>query len=167
MSVMTEPESTAPAPRVMSLSEVADLMDMKRPNVAKFLARRGVRPMFAKAQGYFWDAAEVERVKAEREADDDLMAANERRRAAALGLEMPPRPEEPQRMPEAARLGPRQRELLQEMEQRPGTPVDDAQRLVLRRLRLRGLVEPVPGERKLYQLTDLGRRVVEEALWTA
>jgi hypothetical protein len=156
MTVTTDPE------RVLSLSEVADLMDMKRPNVAKFLARKGVRPKFAKAQGYFWDAAEIERIKAEREADADLMAANERRRAAALGLDAPPREEpEPARPPEAARLGPKQRELLLEMEQRPGIPVSDQRRLVLRRLRLRGLVEPVPGEAKLYQLTDVGRRVVD------
>lgn len=160
MTAMTQPDTTTPD-RVLSLSEVADLLDMKRPNVAKYLARKGIRPKFAKAQGYFWDAAEVERVKAEREADEELMAVNARRRAAALGNPLPP-PERPvPRAPEAARLGPRQRELLLEMEQRPGTPIDDARRLVLRRLRLRGLVEPVPGERKLYQLTEAGRRAVE------
>jgi hypothetical protein len=160
---MTQPEPTTPEPpeRVLSLSEVADLMDMKRPNVAKYLARKGIRPKFAKAQGYLWSAAEVERAKAEREADESLMAANERRRASALGMPTPA-PEPPiRRPPEAARLGPKQRELLVEMEQRPGIPVSDARRLVLRRLRLRGLVEMVPGERRLFQLTETGRRVVD------
>jgi hypothetical protein len=161
---MTQPDNTTTTTpgRVLSLSEIADLMDMKRPNVAKWLARKGIQPKFAKAQGYFWDADEVERAKAEREADEELMAVNARRRAAALGNPLPP-PERPVSTtpPEAARLGPRQKELLLEMEQRPGVPVDDARRLVLRRLRLRGLVEAVPGERKLYQLTDAGRRAVE------
>jgi|SRR5262245_35851721 len=162
MSVMVEPTYEEAPERLLSLSEVADYMDMKRPNVAKFLTRRGVRPAYVKAQGYFWHEADIRRVKEEREAEPGLMEANERRRASALGLEAPPRPAaEPRRMPEAARLGPKQRELLAEMEQRPGIPVDDARRLVLRRLRLRGLVEAVPGEAKLYQLTDLGRRVVE------
>jgi hypothetical protein len=162
MSVMTE-STYEPPERVLSLSEVAELMDMKRPNVAKYLARKGIRPKFVKAQGYLWDAAQIERLKAEREADAELMAANERRRASALGLAPPPRDEPgPARLPEAARLGPRQKELLLWLESRPAAPVDDKRRLVLRRLRLRGLVEPVPGERKLYQLTELGMRIAGE-----
>ena len=38
-------------PRVLSLSEVAERLKMKRPNVAKHLKRHGITPAFAKAQG--------------------------------------------------------------------------------------------------------------------
>jgi hypothetical protein len=39
--------------------EAADLLHMKRSNVAKFLARRGVNPAFSKAQGYFWWESDI------------------------------------------------------------------------------------------------------------
>jgi len=136
--------------RVYSLAEIADLLNMKRSNVAKFLARRGVQPKFAKAQGYLYDAAAIEHVKAEREGDAERMAADERRRQAALhGPLRPPRPPMP-------RLGATQRQVLEHLRARPGHYENDAVRLALMRLRTRGYAEPVPGERGLWRLTPEG-----------
>jgi predicted DNA-binding transcriptional regulator AlpA len=148
--------------RVLSLSEVAERLRMKRPNVAKFLARRGVEPAFPKAQGYFWWESDVERVKAEREADPDRMAADARRRRTAVARaggeadqeETPPEVD-------VNRLGITQQLLLQEMLRRPVPPDGNTARSALRRLALRGLAERVPGER-VYQLTPLGRRAAAE-----
>ena len=128
--------------RVVSLSEAADLLHMKRSNTAKFLARRGVEPAFPKAQGYFWWLADVERAKAEREADEARMAADRQRRETALNGP-PPRPE--QRPPELAHLGRAQRDLALVLLRHPIPYPKDASRFALRRLRQRGLVEPVPG----------------------
>lgn len=149
---------TPEAPRVLSLSEAADRLRMKRSNVAKFLGRRGVQPAFTKAQGYFWWEADIERVKAEREADTRRMAADEKRRRAAVegGVKREPIP------PELSRLGATQRNLLQTMLRRPCTAGSDAERLAIRRLRSRGLVEPVPGERGAHQLTDTARGLVAQ-----
>lgn len=141
-------------PRVLSLSEAASRLNMKRSNVAKFLARRSVEPAFAKAQGYFWWEADIERVKAEREADKARMKADAKRRRAALKrtgevpVTVPP--------PELARLGERQKLMLGELLRHPVAPGDDATRLALRRLRDRGLVEKVQGT-GTYQLTTTGR----------
>jgi hypothetical protein len=44
------------------------------------------------------------------------------------------------------------------MLRRPQVQQTDATRLALRRLTERGLVKPVPGEEKLFQLTKDGRR---------
>jgi hypothetical protein len=151
-------DTAAEPRRVLSLSESAERLRMKRPNVAKFLARRGVEPAFSKAQGYFWWEDEIERVKAEREADATRMAADERRRRSALarrgeaGHETPP--------PELPRLGATQRGVLVEMLRRPVEPTDEV-RFALRRLAQRGLAERVPGER-LFTLTGEGRRVAAE-----
>jgi hypothetical protein len=145
-------------PRVLSLSEAADLLRMKRSNVAKFLARRGVNPAFTKAQGYFWWEADILRVKEEREADTERMAADEKRRRAAVegGIHREPVP------PEIARLGRTQRDLLQSMLRRPTTAASDKERLALRRLVSRGLVEPVPGERGVHQLTSTARALAAQ-----
>lgn len=140
-------------PRVLSLSEAADRLHMKRSNVAKFLARRGVTPAFSKAQGYFWWESDIVRVKEEREADEKRMAADEKRRRAAVegGVKREPIP------PELSRLGATQRDLLSTMLRRPYSPANDAERLALRRLASRGLAEPVPGERGAHQLTATAR----------
>jgi hypothetical protein len=141
--------------RVLSLSECAERLRMKRSNVAKFLARRGVEPAFPKAQGYFWWASDIERVKAEREADERRMTADEKRRHAALHGRAEARAEPPP--PELRRIGATQRAVLSELLRRPVRPETDAERLALRRLRERGLVESVPGERGVYQLNTVGR----------
>lgn len=147
--------STTPG-RVLSLAEVAERLDMKRPNVAKYLARHGIEPAFAKASGYLWHEADIERIKAEREANAEKLAADQRRREGALrnvdGNNAAPVP------PAAAlRLGRTQREVLARLAERPVRAENDAVRLALRRLRERGLVSAVPGERGLYGLTDEGR----------
>lgn len=151
--------SPASVPRVLSLAEVADRLDMKRPNVAKFLARHNVAPAYKKASGYFWHEADIERIKAQREADTERMAADARRREAALRRNhnevVTPVP------PAAAlRLGRTQREVMERLAQRPIRAENDAVRLALRRLRERHLVESVAGERGLYALTDEGRSAV-------
>jgi hypothetical protein len=128
--------------RVVSLSEAADLLSMKRSNTAKFLARRGVEPAFPKAQGYFWWLADVERAKAEREQNKARMAADAQRRDSALNGR-PPDPDPPP--PELARLGSAQRDLALVLLRHPVEYPKDARRFALRRLRQRGLVEPVPG----------------------
>lgn len=150
--------SAPDVPRVLSLSEAADVLHMKRSNVAKFLARRGVVPAFTKAQGYFWWEADIQRVKAEREADTTKMAADAKRRHAAVhgGIERKVIP------PELARLGATQRMLLTTMLRRPGVATSDAERLALRRLRERGLVEPVEGERGTFQLVGRVRPLVSQ-----
>lgn len=148
----TEPQTT---PRVLSLSEAAERLRMKRSNTAKFLARRGIAPAFSKAQGYFWWEADIERVKAEREADKVRMAADERRRLAANRgrAELARRPVPP----ELARLGHTQRALLSELLRHPVHQETDATRLAIRRLHARGLVEGVDGANGTYQLTTSGR----------
>lgn len=143
---------TDPAPRVLSLAEVAERLDMKRPNVAKYLARHGITPAFAKASGYLWHEADIERIKAQREADEAKLAADQRRREGALRNNTATVP------PQASlRLGRTQREVLERLAQRPVRPENDAVRLAMRRLRERHLVEGAPGERGLYQLTTEGR----------
>lgn len=150
--------TTDTTPRVLTLSETADRLNMKRSNVAKFLARRGVQRAFAKRVGYFWYEDAIDQVKAEREADEERMAADERRRESALRrADGQPAPE-PVRTP-SVRLGRTQRDLMEELRERPARPSNDARRLALRRLRERGLVENTPGERGLYQLTDSGLEV--------
>jgi hypothetical protein len=143
--------------RVLSLAEVADRLDMKRPNVAKFLARHGIEPAFAKASGYLWFEEDIERIKAQREADAERLAADQRRREAALRRNQ--NTVEPAPVPPAAaiRLGRTQREVLERLAQRPVRAENDAVRLAMRRLRERHLVAAVPGERGLYALTDEGR----------
>lgn len=144
----------APMPRVLSLSEVAERLNMKRPNVAKFLLRRGIMPQFTKASGYFWNEVTIDAVKAEREADEARMAADDRRREGAL-VGARPRVRRP---PELVRLGATQRDLLDRLAERPVHGTNDSDRLALRRLRERGLVEPVPNARRgTYQLTAKGR----------
>jgi hypothetical protein len=151
----TQPvEAPATLPRVLSLSEAAERLNMKRSNVAKFLARRGINPAFAKAQGYFWWEADIDRAKREREADRQRMAADAKRRRAAIhGAEHTREPVPP----EIARLGATQRRILKDMLRRPVHEQTDSTRLALRRLRERGLVEPIPGTRTHYQLTQVGR----------
>jgi hypothetical protein len=146
---------TVSPPRVLTLAEVATRLNMSRSNVAKFLARRDVSPWLKKAQGYFWREEDIERVKAEREADPERMAADERRRQAALRGPAP----KPERLP-VPRLGPTQKAVLKAMRERPGSSGDgDATRMALMRMRERGLVEAVEGERGLYSLTPLGLEV--------
>lgn len=145
---------TEPKPRVLSLSEVAERLNMKRPNVAKFLARRGVSPAFEKAQGYFWWEADIERVKAEREADERRMAADAKRRESAVRgrrVERDPVP------PELARLGSTQKRLLGELLRRPVKPEVESDRFALRRLRGRGLVVTLDDAPGTFALTDEGR----------
>lgn len=139
-------------PRVLSLSEAAERLNMKPPNVAKFLARREVKPALAKAQGYFWLESDIERVKGEREADEARMAADERRRRAALEGAAPREPREPK-----PRVGGHQADLLTTLLSKPVTPGSNAERLALRRLRLRGLVEA--ADDGAFQLTDAGREL--------
>jgi hypothetical protein len=147
-------------PRVLSLSEAADRLHMKRSNVAKFLARRGVRPAFSKAQGYFWWESDIDRVKAEREADEARMAADEKRRQAAIhgGQHREPVPSE------ISRLGRTQRDLLTTMLRRPVVASSDAERLALRRLVQRGLAERIDGEGGSHRLTDTARSLVAARL---
>lgn len=146
--------SSEPMPRVLTLSEVAERLNMKRSNVAKFLARRGIQPSLAKASGYLWREDLIDAVKADREADEARMAADARRREGALhGAAVPSR-----QPPELQRLGSTQRELLARLCERPVRPISNSDRLALRRLRERGLVALVPGERGIYQLTPEGGR---------
>lgn len=145
-------------PRVLSLSEVADRLNMKRPNVAKFLARREVEPAFSKAQGYFWWESDIERVRLEREADATKMDADCRRRESALGGRAEPVAPLP---PELARLGESQKRLAAELLRRPVRPAIEADRFALRRLRGRGLAERVEGEPGLWTATALLRRLAE------
>lgn len=143
--------------RPLSLSEVAEILHMKRPNVAKFLARRGVEPAFAKAQGFFWWESDILKVKAEREADEERMAADAQRRRSAQARVRGEVPAEPPR-PEV-RLGERQTAVMLQLLRRPVAPTDEV-RFSLLRLAKRGLVErfEVDGVRR-YRLTDEGRRV--------
>jgi hypothetical protein len=150
---MTE---TTDTPRVLSLSESAERLNMKRSNVGKFLARRNVQPAFSKAQGYFYWEADIDRVKAEREADKERMAADAKRRRSALAghgklqevVSVPP---------ELARLGATQRALLSELLRHPVKPETDAERLAMRRLRQRGFVSPVATAEDSFDLTVDGR----------
>lgn len=141
--------------RVVSLSEIATLLGMKRSNVAKFLARRGIAPAIEKAQGYFWWADEIEKVKAEREADTAKLEADRKRRATALRGRAP----EPEVLPPALkRMGARERSMLAELMLRPVTPRSDAsRRAALRRLSDRGLCQVIPGSTPItYALTSKG-----------
>lgn len=140
--------------RLLSLSEAADVLKMKRPNVAKFLARRGIKPAVPKAQGYFWWAADIERAKREREADKARMAADAQRRESALHG----RRREPSPPPELARLGRAQREVLSELLRHPIPRPQDARRFALLRLAKRGLAEELTGEAgSVFALTEQGR----------
>lgn len=141
--------------RVLSLSEAADLLRMKRSNTAKFLARRGIEPAFPKAQGYFWWLADVERARQERDADTAQLEADARRRRSAIEGP-PPRPDSPP--PEVARLGRTERAVLSELLRHPLPYPKDARRFALRRLRQRGLVVQVPDERT-WQLSPRGREL--------
>lgn len=141
--------------RVVSLSEAAERLRMKRPNVAKFLGRRGIEPAFPKAQGYFWWEADIERARREREADKARMAADARRRESALNGP-PERPESPP--PEVARLGRTELLVLGELLRHPMPYPKDSRRFALRRLRRRGLVAQVPDE-STWQLSARGREL--------
>jgi hypothetical protein len=151
-------DRVAAGERVLSLSEAADLLHMKRSNTGKFLRRRGVEPAFPKAQGYFYWAADIERVKAEREANEERMAADARRRESALNrtrgeVNTGPPP------PEVERLGPAQRAVLSELVRKP-LPVTGENRFTIHRLRQRGLVDYVPGATpRTAQLTAEGGRL--------
>lgn len=144
--------------RVLQLSEIAVRLEMKRSNVAKFLARRGVRPIIAKSSGYLWREEDIERVKAEREADAERMDADRRRRESAV-RRVDGQPGPPVEHVPGPRLGRTQRDLVEELTERPRTATGESRRHAMRRLRFRGLVEAVPGERNLYQLTDSGREI--------
>jgi len=89
------------------------------------------------------DAAERRREKAEREADEEKMRADRQRRESALNGRPEPAPSRP---PELAHLGKAQRDLALVLLRHPIPYPKDASRFALRRLRQRGLVEPVPGE---------------------
>lgn len=147
----------ADPPEVLSLSQVADRLGMKRPNVSKFLTRRGVRPYLKKASGYFWRADEIDRVKAEREADERQMAADRQRRDSALRRSG--REPEPTVHPGAERLGDRQKAVLRALASRPLKSDGEAMRAAFRRLSERGLVEPVRGEQGVFALTSKGQEV--------
>jgi hypothetical protein len=151
----TAEERLAQGDRPLSLSECATLLNMRRPNVAKFLARRNVEPAFPKASGYFWWESDVKRVKEERESDPARMAADERRRESArrrAAGEVAP-VEEPE---EQVRLGKTQRDLMLTMLRRP-VEQTDANRFSLLRLRKRGYCERIESGR--WALTSEGRRV--------
>lgn len=145
----TSPTNTAEPealPRVLSLTEAAARLKMKPPNVAKFLARRGVKPVLSKAQGYFWSEDDIERVKAAREQDTARMASDRRRRRGALQGHA------------ASRLGQHQLALLPRLLRTPLTPATEAERHALRRLRERGLVKAV-RQGRAYELTPAGREL--------
>jgi hypothetical protein len=153
-------EATAPGPqqappRVLSLSEVAARLRMKPSNVAKYLNRHGVRPAFEKSQGYFWWEAAIDELVERRAGDTE--AIEKRRRGALEGAA--PRVPAPPRV----RLGEHQRALMETMLRRPVPVTNNADRLALRRLRLRGLVEQLEGERELraFKLTELGRQALD------
>jgi hypothetical protein len=150
----TADERLAAGETFLSLSQCAEILHMKRPNVAKFLARRGIEPAVAKAQGYFWWSGDVERVKSEREADDRRMDADRRRRETALARRHG-EPVEP--MPEIVRLGGTQRTLMEEMLRRPVHQTDTT-RFALLRLRKRGYCDRI-GEDGTWALTAQGREV--------
>lgn len=145
--------------RVLSLSEAAERLRMKRSNAGKFLARRGVRPAFPKAQGYFYWLADIERVKAEREANRGQMAADARRRESALRGPVA-EVERPRVPPEVAHLGAAQRVLLSELVRHPVAYPQDSRRFALLRLVRRGLAEELTGEAgRVFALTDRGREL--------
>jgi hypothetical protein len=168
--------------RLLSLSEVAAILKMKRPNTAKFLVRRGIKPAMEKASGYFWWEADILRVKKEREADTERMASDAKRRAAALRRINGEAATESQhqemvdaltavdgRAADAAakpvRLGKTQKAVLLELLRHPITDPDDSQRLALRRLKPLGYVESMDdatGKKKVWVLTDEGRREAAE-----
>jgi hypothetical protein len=143
---------TAETPRVLSLTEVGNRLRMKPSNVAKFLARHGVKPAFVKGQGYLWAEEDIERLRAAREADVEKRAADERRREAALSGPPPA-------VIDSVRLGKHQQQILVRLRQRPMRAAGDSERLALRRLVIRGLAEQVPGEDGNYQLSERGREV--------
>lgn len=142
-------------PELLSLSAVAKRLQMKPSNVAKFLARRGIKPDYKKAQGHLWREDKIEAVKAEREADAAKMEADRKRREAALarsrGSAAPPAATTP-----ALKLGTRQQLLLAILVRHPVRADNEATRSALRRLRERALVEPIPGDPQTWQLTDRG-----------
>lgn len=142
--------ATGSMPRVLSLTESAARLRMKPSNVAKYLARHGVQPYIVKAQGYFWREEDIEAMVAQRDATEP--DTERKRRAARDGGQ--PRPQGTPRV----RLGPHQRDLMLTMLRRPQTVTDNATRLALRRLRMRGLVEQT--EPQVFTLTDAGREAV-------
>jgi hypothetical protein len=143
--------------KLLSLSEIATVMRMKKANVARYLARHGIDPAMAKAAGYWWWESDILRVKAEREADTKQMASNERRRESAVKGE-----QQNGGLPAKYwRLGAAQRKQLVELLRRPVSPTIEAHRLALRRLEPWGLVESEQDVDKVtwYSLTDEGRKV--------
>ena len=149
---------TSNRPRLLNLVEVGERLNMKKSNVAKFLARRGIEPSYTKAQGNLWREDVIEAVKAEREADAERMAADEKRRTAALRNVNGSATVEAEES-STIRLGPTEREVLELLLERPQLTTN-RHRNAARRLRLRGLVERVAGEQQTYRLTGRG---LEEA----
>ena len=154
----TPRERIASGEQVLSLSQIGDRLAMKRSNVAKFLARRGILPAFPKAQGYFWWESDIEAVRKEREADEEKMSADEKRRRAALAR-VDGKPRRDAKLPKG--IGPTQATLLRELMARPRVPATRAEGEAFRRLKARGLANFIlDGDgRRVWRLTPAGFRV--------
>ncbi len=161
----TAPTETDPVV-VVGVSEAATiLVGMQRSNVANFLDRRitpyAVRP---DGRGKLWRREDVERVKAEYDADEAKVAADNRRRASARGEPSPPRPAPEPREPRVV-IGPRQRLAMELMVDGPLVPTEyveaDQLRTAIWRLAERGFVRVVEDSPRSYALTEEGREAWE------
>ena len=143
------------APNRLTLVQAADRLNMKKSNVRKFLVRHGVEPLEAKAQGHWWDGAQIDALARRRAEDKDARAADEKRRASALALA------EQRRAIRSAieGLGPREREVLDWA--RNGQQLPDKKSMeAARRLRKKGLLEPMPDAVRRFRLTAEAERAV-------
>ena len=154
---MPEPEPPTPK-RVMTLTEIADYLDMRRSNVRKFLERRDIHPAFEKRSGSLWDAEDIKRVKRERDGDERRQH-DEVRRATALETAA----RRAQMDPDIERMGRSMKnELLRLYLYRRVTTDVPAEVAALRRLKARGFVRTWPGN--VYGLTTLGRRAARKLI---
>lgn len=152
--------TTIETPRVVNLTQVAEILEMKVSNVAAFLERRGVVPFATTIQGRLWTLTSIEAVR-------DVYEAEGRREAdvrRSVSMRNPGGRSGPVRRDRVvARTGPTQRRILVAFAS--GGLVDGAGsssvRSAFRRLVERGLVEPVGsvGRARSFRLTREGRRV--------
>jgi hypothetical protein len=149
-------------PEMMGVTAAASYLEMSKPNLRKFLDRRGVHPTVLSPRP-LWDRRDLERVRSEYLADRVKVEADIRRRNSALGILTEGLEDGVPSV--AVRIGPTQRGILTELflESCPLVPRDFEIRQVaseneskqaLLRLRDRGFVELGDGG---FVLTDLGR----------
>lgn len=149
---------------LVGVAEAAEILDMKRSNVSKFLEKR-IAPYAERQAGStrstLWRREDVERARDEYRSDSEKLDADERRRAAARGE----RPPKPRRSGPRIALGGTQRRALLLLADGPCSATsEDGQslRLALLRLSDRGLVRSLGGRPRRYELTSAGRRALAD-----